>query len=159
MEMKITEEQFNIKYDKYHKMIYNIAYTYFKNYDDACDVIQEVFIKYLKQGNFKSEQYERHWLIRVTINVCKNEVKRKKKQINLNDETINNLKDDYTEKEYIFHQISQLDDKYKVVIILHYYNNLPIKEIAEILKVSESCIKMRLKRGKEMLKGKDGNYD
>ena len=71
----LTEKEFNEKYELYKDIIYNIAYTYVHNKDDALDISQEVFIKYLNSDEiFDSLNNEKYWIIRVTINTCKNDV-------------------------------------------------------------------------------------
>lgn len=155
MGLKLTDNEFEIKYNQYSQMIFNIAYTYFKNYDDSYDIMQDVFVKYLNSNKFNDENHEKAWLIRVTINHCKNVIKKKRRIINIDYEQYNNLKDEKNNTTElttdIFDNVSKLPDKYKSVIILFYYNELSIKEIKDSLKISESAVKMRLVRAREML--------
>lgn len=155
MGLKLTDNEFEIKYNQYSQMIFNIAYTYFKNYDDSYDIMQDVFVKYLNSNKFNDENHEKAWLIRVTINHCKNVIKKKRRIINIDYEQYNNLKDEKNNTTEltidIFDNVSKLPDKYKTVIILFYYNELSIKEIKDSLKISESAVKMRLVRAREML--------
>ncbi|MDE6047180.1 MAG: sigma-70 family RNA polymerase sigma factor [Anaeroplasmataceae bacterium] len=72
----MTEQEFSIKYQKYSQELYTICYGYTKNPFDAEDILQDVFLKYLKcKYVFTDELQEKYWLIRVCINVCKNYVK------------------------------------------------------------------------------------
>lgn len=65
----ISEEEFSKKYNLYSQLLFNISYGYTHNIEDAEDILQEVFMKYLKlTPTFASEQEEKYWLIRVTIN-------------------------------------------------------------------------------------------
>ena len=61
--------------DKYGNMVYRLAISYLKNTHDAQDVVQEVFIKYYNnEGKIQSEEHLKSWLLRVTINLCKNKL-------------------------------------------------------------------------------------
>ena len=149
----ISESEFNLKYKLYKDTIYSIAYTYFKNISDSEDIVQEVFIKYLNSDKvFKNLDNEKYFLIRVTINECKNQLKSSwKKKVLVDDESILNVSDD-TEKEKYFNIVTSLEPKYKEVIVLYYYENLQINDIAQILKISTSNVKKRLERGRLKIK-------
>ena len=61
--------------DKYGNMVYRLAISYLKNTHDAQDIVQEVFIKYYNnEGKIQSEEHLKSWLLRVTINLCKNKL-------------------------------------------------------------------------------------
>lgn len=65
------DNAFTIKYDQYSNMIYRLSLTYLSNYSDCEDILQEVFIKLLKQSpKFKSQEHEKRWLLRITVNAC-----------------------------------------------------------------------------------------
>ena len=153
---KISNEQFNIKYEMYKNMLYSIAYTYVKNKDDAEDVVQDVFMKYLKSNNvFPTLDNEKFWLIKVVINTAKTHVTRIwKKKVNLNDEYINKVAD---KKEKRDNDLFKLPSKYKDVIVLFYYEDLSIKEISSALKITEANVKKRLERGRNIIKEKEKN--
>lgn len=159
--MRMTEEEFEIKYKQYSQILFNIAFTYMKDYDNAFDIVQEVFIKYLNTKEFKNEDHEKNWLIRVTINQCKNEIKKIKKIVYVEPDKLNVVSDSSPNNsdQSIFNLISLLNDKYKIVIILFYYDNLSIKQIAAALKISESAVKMRLTRAREILRKMEEKYD
>lgn len=156
MMVRISEKEFKIKYELYAQMLLNISYGYTKNKFDSEDIIQNVFIKYLKsKKEFNTLEDEKYWLIRVTINECKNFVKSSyQKNVILNDDVVTNLsvKSEEDEVELLFDYIKQLPEKYKKVIILHYFNSLTIKEISDILGSSISSIKKQLERGRKLLK-------
>ena len=110
---------------------------------------------WLKKKNLNEEKY---WLIRVTINECKDLLKRKSKTTVLDEKTIDYLSQ--KKESNIFNsklielseKVNKLPQKYRVVIILFYYDSLSIKEIVEILNISESAVKKRLERGRKILK-------
>ena len=151
----LTDKEFEIKYNMYKDIIYNIAYTYVHNKDDALDIMQDVFIKYLNsKEEFDNLENEKYYLIRITINESKNNLKSSwKKKVIFNerlDDLISNNTDDERKKYYYI--INNLPLKYKEVIILYYYEDLKINEIAQILHKSSDAIKKRLERGRDLIK-------
>lgn len=151
----VSEKDFKIKYDLYKDTIYRIAYTYVHNHQDSEDVLQEVFIKYLNSNDlFESLDNEKYWLIRVTTNICKNKVTSFwNKKIIINENVIDVAQNkDETEKARIYSILTNLPNKYKEPLVLYYYEDFKIEEIAKILKKTTSCIKKRLERGRQMIK-------
>lgn len=139
---------------RYQNNLYAIAFNICKNKDDAEDVVQETFIQYhTYKKEFENEQYIRAWLIRVAINKAKNLSKtfwRKNKQ-NL-EYYMETLTFETPASENLFETVMKLPEKYRIVIHLFYYEDYAIREIANILKISESNVKVRLSRGRTLLK-------
>lgn len=142
--------------DEYYKMIYHISLEYLRNKEDAEDIVQEVFLRYVtyvneEEKSFTSKEHERYWIVRVTINLCCNELKSSRRKNNMRLDSSN-------EKSYImpdnvlFDEIQKLSDNYKNVFILHYLEDFKISEISEILDISQDNVKTRLKRAREKLK-------
>lgn len=153
---QLTDEIFEVMINKYHGILVSIAYSYMRDISYAEDIAQESFIKlYRARKRFESEEHIKNWLIRVTINECLNALKHKAKELLIETEYINNLSDtsDADEKnEEIYNCICALSDNYKTIIILYYYDNYSLKEIANILKISESNASSRLVRARCKLK-------
>lgn len=141
---------------EYSNMIYRISSGYFTNKDDIEDIAQEVYVKYMnyveKNGEFCDSEYERNWIIRVTINLCNNEVKsaRKKYNVPLNDEAVYCY--DIDTKADMEIAIDKLKEKYRIVFELFYFEDLKISEISNVLKITEASVKTRLRRAKEKVK-------
>ena len=122
------------------------------NKEDAEETMQEAFYKLLyKSPIFKDEEHEKAWLIKVTVNLCRDILRSvwQKKVVKMED----------IEKYYgdpydstILKDIVQLPTKYKTVIYLYYFEDYSIKQISEVLKIKESATKMRLQRGRQLLK-------
>lgn len=137
--------------EKYSNMIYRLALIRTKTKENSEDVYQEVFLRLAKKmPDFKSEEHERAWLIKVTINCSKNL---------LNSKFFRNtaeLKEDIPfeteEKHNIYYSVQKLPIKYKTIVHLYYYENYKIKEISEILKMKENTVKSCLARAREKLK-------
>ena len=118
---------------------------------DAEDVVQDAFIKlFEKQQNFESPAHEAAWLIRVTVNLCKNRLRSHwwKRTVPLLD-TYPAQNDSQLE---IMQSVLALPSKYRGVIHLFYYEGYSTKEIAEITQQSEAAVRQQLTRARRMLK-------
>jgi len=144
--------------------VLRIATAYTRNPTISEDIFQEVFIKVAKNiHKFKGESSERTWIIRITINTCKDYLKSawNKKVISIEDAKEEN-KDNLFEENVInkeksnniIKEILGLPVKYKEVILLYYYQNFSTSEIAKILSIPEASVRTRMKRAREMLKEK-----
>lgn len=157
----ISEQDFNDKYYLYKNTIYSIAFSYVHNTVDADDVVQDVFMKYLNSNEqFKDNDNEKYWLIRVTINTCKSFIKKAWKQkVNLDDDQIIHTPDKQNTDISLFEIVYNLPQIYKEVIILYYYENLSIIDISKTLKISISAVKKRLERARNIIKEKERNNE
>ena len=153
----ISEAEFEIKYKLYAQELMNICYGYTKDKCASEDIIQNVFIKYLNcKKVFNTLNEEKYWLIRVAINECKNYLKSRKRMV-FNDDVIDYIspKYDKTDEIYVVSKIvKELPEKYRSVIVLHYYNSLSISDISNTLKISSENVKKRLERARKMIKSK-----
>lgn len=143
---------------EYSQTVLKIAFSYTKNTFDAEDIAQDVFFALLKENKvFLSEEHLKAWLVRVTINKCKNHMK--SRWVSKRNEMPEDLS--YLPKEYsdILHAVFLLDEKYRIPIHLFYYEGYSIREIAEILRVPSATIGTRLRRGREQLKNMLGSED
>lgn len=141
-----------------------IAFLYVNDLAESEDIIQEVFIKaYQKLDDFRQEASYRTWLIRMTINQCKDHRKKwSVRNIFYRDELPERKGSDQTEHVYIEQEIADelagqlaaLSPKFKEVLILFYYEELTMREISEVLQLNENTVKSRLLRGKKALKEK-----
>ena len=140
--------------DKYKNNIYAAAFSICKNASDAEDVVQDTFLQYyMKHNEFDNEQQIRAWLIRVAINKSKNILSSfwRRNKLPL-EEYMETLSFETPLSRELFEEVMKLPEKYRVVVHLFYYEDYSIKEIAGILKTSESNVKVRLSRGRAMLK-------
>ena len=152
----LSEQEFNKKYELYSQELMNISYGYTKSRDDSLDIIQNVFTKIVNNPKqFNNLNEEKYWLIRITINECKDFLRKKSKRPMINADLVNSFSNYDSETEnlhYIADVVKTLPEKYKVVIILFYWDSLSIKEIAKVLKVSEDAVKKRLERARKLIK-------
>lgn len=159
MNKRDLEKEFESKYTDYGRMLFRTAYLYVGNSADAEDILQEVFMKYLSgKYRFKDSEHEKAWFIRVTQNKALDFLKRKgRKNVSLDE--INELtyeKDTYSAD--VLNKVMALPEKYKSIVMLYYYDGYSVDEIAAILKISKSAVKMRLKRSREILKTELEDY-
>lgn len=143
-------------FERYQNNLYAVAFNVCKNAEDAKDVVQDTFIQYYSlKKEFDNEQHIRAWLIRVAINRAKNMNRAfwKKNKMSLED-YMETLVFETPESEELFETVMNLPEKYRIVIHLFYYEDYTIHEMADILKISESNVKVRLSRGRSLLKEK-----
>ena len=143
-------------FEKYQNNLYIVACNICKNAEDAKDVVQDTFIQYYSlKKEFDNEQHIRAWLIRVAINKAKN-INRSfwRKNKRPLEDYMESLTFETPESEELFETVMALPEKFRIVIHLFYYEDYAIREIADILKISESNVKVRLSRGRSLLKEK-----
>lgn len=140
--------------DRYRNNLYAVAFNVCKNAQDAEDVVQDTFIQYYStRKQFETEQHVRAWLIRVAINKAKNVNNSfwRKNKVPL-EEYMETLAFETKESAELFETVMRLPEKYRIAIHLFYYEDYTTNEIAEILKISVSNVKVRLSRGRSLLK-------
>ncbi|MBO4912880.1 MAG: sigma-70 family RNA polymerase sigma factor [Butyrivibrio sp.] len=140
--------------DMYKNNIYAAAFNICKSSADAEDVVQETFLQYyITKKEFDDEKHIRYWILRVAINKAKNIQSsfRRKNETTLED-YVETLTFETSESRELFEEVMKLPEKYRVVIHLFYYEDYSVKEIAKILRVTESSVKVRLSRGRAKLK-------
>lgn len=149
--MRISTE---VLMDRYKDNLFAVAFTICKNAADADDVVQETFIQYhTSEKEFESEQHIKAWMIRVAMNRAVNVTRSfwRRKSMPLED-YIQTLTFDAPEAGTLFDEVMRLPEKYRVVIHLFYYEDYSVREIAGLLGTSEGNVKVRLTRGRKLLK-------
>lgn len=156
-EIKFDKQHFDDIYQKYAGIVYRTSYKFLLNKEDAEDVVQEVFIKYFTcNKKFNDDDYEKAWILRVTINLCKNILRSKSRKHLQLDEKIK-INDDDFEGSRIQHldlenTMAELPDNQRMAIYLYYYEQISIKDIAKIMKKNENTVKSYLLRAKSKMK-------
>lgn len=138
----------------YQNSLYAAAFNICQNQMDAEDVVQEAFVQYYTtKKEFENEQHIKAWLIRIVINKAKNITHTfwRKNKCALED-YMETLSFPDSSSRNLFEEVMKLPDKYRIVIHLFYYEEYSVREIADILKLSESNVKVRLSRGRALLK-------
>ena len=132
-------------------MIYRIALHNLKNPADAEDIFQDVCLTLLtKIAPLFDDVHIKNWLIRVTINKCKNFLKsswqRKRDSLDAVADTPAEVSPSIPELVY------SLPEKYRNIIYLYYYEEYTVAEIAEILKENKNTVNSKLQRARKKLK-------
>lgn len=149
----LTNEQFTSCVQRYIDTVYRVAFNCIKSAADADDVTQNVFLKLLKTNTpFENQEHIRNWLIRVTINECKNLVRTRWWRHESYEDYAATLTFDDPVHSDLFYAVMELPKKYRLPIYLHYYEEYSTQEIADILKISKNTVCTQLKRGRELLK-------
>lgn len=146
--------------DTYSDMVLRIAYHNVKTLEDAEDITQEVFLKLITSGKkFKSPQYKKAWLIRVTVNECRDFFRSAhRKDVPLTTDTIAERAE--TSSTEVLDAVMRLPENYGNVIYLYYYEGLTVQEIAKTLRRKKSTVSSWLCRAREQLRNSlSGGFD
>ncbi len=141
---------------RYLDCIYRVALNGCRNYADAEDVVQNTFLKlWQKENDFEDDEHVRKWLIRVALNEC-NSLWRSfwKRRTTFLEELPGEPIFSTPEKSNLFYAVRELPAKYRQVVHLFYFEGYSVREIAEILKLSETAVQTRLLRARQKLKEK-----
>lgn len=147
--------------EKYSDMVYRLAYSMMKSRQDADDVHQDVFVKFLYFcPQFASKEHEKAWFIRVTVNCCKNYYKTawRRHVVSLADcgayeepAALNGQAGSQPEEEALIETVKRLPEKYWAVIHLFYYEDLSVEDIAKVLGRKKSTVRTQLVRARRLL--------
>ena len=149
-----SEQEFNLAVEQYLNMVYRIALNWFGSVHDAEDAAQEVMLRLWKNtSGFEGDAHLRHWLVRVTINVCKDLSRApwRLHSVPLAQAPPQPCADD-PEAQAVVEEILLLPKKYRVPLYLYHYEGYSVREISALLKANPSTIRTRLSRARELLK-------
>ena len=158
-------------YDEHSGLVYNLALNYLQNTEDAEEVTQNVFVKvFQKQSDFKSQSSLKTWIYKITVNQCLDFLKAKKRKkrfgfvvpIYDNSENLSYsefkhpgiLLENKEATESLLKLINELPPNQKTALLLKAIDDLPQKEIATIMELSEKAVESLLSRAKGNLKEK-----
>lgn len=150
----MTKEEFNDAVNRNNQRLYLIALSFTHNQYDAEDILQNVFLKLWKYSKtFEDTVHIDKWLTTVCVNECKNILKSLFRHHNeINDELLGETVFDNSFQYDLFNAVMSLPKKEHIVMHLFYYEDLKIKDIATMLKISESAVKTRLNRARNKIK-------
>jgi len=136
---------------RYADMVYRLAFAQTKTQENADDVFQEVFLRYIaKPRRFESEEHRRAWLIRVTLNCCKNLWRTARAPSPA--EVPQGIAFECEAQMDLYAALYKLPQKYRSVIHLFYYEDFSVKQIARLLQARESTVRTRLTRARALLR-------
>lgn len=157
-----SNEILSVALERYSNTVRRICYMYLKNSTDVDDVFQEIFLKYIQNKvPFQSDEHEKAWIIRVTINKCKDICKSfwRQKVFSIDDMEIP-ITDEIQVQNELLQIVLTLPPKYKDVIYLFYYEGYTVPQMSKLLLQKENTIYSNLHRARALLKEKlGGNND
>ena len=144
--------------DLYADTILRISYSYLKQTCDAEDICQTVFLKYLTNDcTFDSIDHEKAWIIRTTINACKDLLRSFFRSRTVPLEQLVEVPQPFEPDERdLLEAVLALPAQYKDVVYLYYYEQYTALEIAQILHKNVNTVYTLLNRAKKMLREKLG---
>lgn len=145
---KIDDDKLLELIDSFKGRLYKIAYVYTKNQEDAKDILQDTVYKaFLNISQLKDINSFQGWVTRILINSALDFIKKNKKYIHDNKNIIENIAVNDTDYIDLYEAIDKLSSNLKSVIILKYFEDYKISDIAMILHISESQVKNYLHKG------------
>ena len=137
-----TERVLLENYDKY----YRLAYSYMKSEQDALDVVQESAYKAIRDcGQVKEQRYIGTWLYRIVVNTALDALRRRGREFALEEWQENSWQPSYAGLE-LWEILDRLDEKERTVVVLRYFHDLKLEDIAGILGENVNTVKARLYR-------------
>ena len=153
--MKGNKESFGILIKNNKEYLYKMAFLYVKDEQDALEVIHEtVYRAFLNIEKLKKAKFFNTWITRILINVSIDFLKKKGKNEMLDESTpIRKERCEISteEKLDLYNAIDLLNDNYKTVIIMMYFNDMKIKDISKVMEIPENTVKTYLRRAKQAL--------
>lgn len=152
---KLTKEELGQLILSSERQLYATAKTILVNDEDCADAIQESIVKaFSKIHTLKKDCYAKTWLIRILINECYNLARSDGKRKMLTENYLESISQYEEKRDYseLYEAVSGLKDELRIPIILYYMEEFSVREIAQILDISEGAVQKRLARAREKLK-------
>lgn len=149
-----TNDEVICALERYADTVRRICFIHLKNYPDTEDVFQSVFLKYaMRDTDFENDEHEKAWFIRVTINECKDLLRRFLRRKAFDRKMIlEQVSGVCDENKEVLEAVLCLPEKYRKVIYLHYYEGYTAQQIAGILNKNVNSIYTLITRGRNMLR-------
>lgn len=136
----------------YGNMLFRLCIVTLGNESDAQDALQETFIKYMQKApKFQSDEHKKAWLLKVAANQCKDSLRSKKRHQTVNLDEIKECMEENSETG-ILDVLMTLPEKFRIVMFFYYVEEYEVRYIADMIGKTPSAVKMRLKKGRQLLK-------
>lgn len=149
----MTETTFTAAAERHLDMVYRVALNWFRNPADAEDAAQTAMLKlWQADTEFADDEHLRRWLVRVTLNVCRDMARSpwRRRTVSLEDLPEPAFSDE--ERRSVYREVMALPGKYRVPLYLYYYEGYSVAEIGELLRLNVSTVQTRLARARTKLK-------
>jgi len=154
---------FELLMRRYERLVYRVAFYHLSHYENALDVTQNVFLKvHRKLGSLRAKQQFRPWLLRITFHESLNWRRSQKHHDSLEDLETRRFSSEETNQErdlvleerrhHLWAGLDVLNPKQRLVVLLRYFENMSVREIAAVMKCSEAMVKNRLFRSLKKLR-------
>ena len=155
--MREEDKEFFIqKINENRLKMYKTAISILKDEDDANDAIQEaLYSAYKNYYSLREKSYFTTWIIKILINKCYNIINKNKKIAYIDDTIIQNTEsseDNYEIENSLEWVLNQIDKDLKEIVVLYYYDDFSVADIANILEIPQGTVKSRLSRAREQIK-------
>ena len=153
-----SEQEVSAAIGRHADTVRRLCLIRLKNEADTEDIFQNVFLKYaMSRTAFASEEHEKAWFIRVTINACKDLLKSffRSRTVPL-DELLEQPEQETPDYAHVLEAVLALPEKYRDVVYLHYYEGYPAPEIGQLLGKNVNTIYTLLTRARKLLREKLG---
>ena len=155
-----TDADIERVYREYADMLYRLALTYMHSREDAEDAVHDAYVSYMRKAPaFDSGDHEKAWLCRVTVNKCRDALRRRtlRTHASLDDITELAIADEIPAD--ISSALGSLPEKLRVCVTLHYLEGFSVEEVAKIVGSTVPAVKMRLLRARERLRTELGREE
>ena len=152
---KLTKEELGQLILSSEQQLYATAKTILKNDQDCADAIQESIVKaFSKLHTLKKDRYAKTWLIRILINECYNIARYDGMKNQLDDKyiDISNYQEEKRDYSELYKAVNGLKEELRIPVLLYYMEDFSVREIAQILEISEGAVQKRLARARGKLK-------
>lgn len=149
----MDKERFTNEVLANERSMYYVAKSILGNDEDCADAIQNAILgAFSSLKTLRNDKYFKTWLTRILINECYSIIRKNKKMVSYDEYMDMDMPDSSVEYSEVYMEIQALEEKYRVPFVLHYVEGFSLKEISVMLGSSEASIKMRLMRGRNILK-------
>ena len=149
----LTKQEFDRAAERYLDMVYRIALNYFRHPQDAEDAAQEAMLRLWRADtDFEGEDHLRHFLVRVTLNVCRDFSRSPWRKHTVPLEGCREPAFSTPERSELYQAVMHLPAKYRLPLYLYYFEGYAVAEVGELLGLNPSTVQTRLARARAKLK-------
>lgn len=153
MGIKMNKEQFTKEVLNAEKSLYHTARSILANDEDCADAMQNAILHaYEKLHTLRSEAYFKTWLTRILINECYQIIRSKKPTVSYEDYFETHTQMEAESSSEIFSAVMELEKNYRIPFVLFYVEGFSVKEISQMLDITQSTVKTRLYRGRNLVR-------
>lgn len=154
----MDKEAFTAEVLAAEKTMYHVARSILGNDEDCADAMQNAILSaYSKLHTLKNDAYFKTWLIKILMNRCYQMLRERKDVVSYEEYMEGQFEKAYPAMESgaeseVFLEVMNLQEKYRVPFVLHYVEGYSVREIAQMLEISQQNVKVRLHRSRNLLK-------